>query len=180
MGAGSCGSSWSSQDPVQVQVMVFLVGLVISLSAPTGATHRLALDPELLMEWMLLLPAALEWLPKVDVPLVLKWPLFLHWLLPLRQAPQDMQVLRLEPALLPGWGWSCDTKKDHPLDCLSVCPPKTDHSLSLPEKRQLRTQHRTSSQPAVLQMGGLRPDLAPDPKSVIRGPPWVFRSGPSA
>ena len=70
------------------------------------------------MEWMLVLPAALEWLLEVDSPPVLKQPLLLYWLQHLELAPEDVQALKLEPALLPGLVLELEEEKR-----LAMCLP---------------------------------------------------------
>lgn len=73
---GNVAAHGPLQNPAQVQVMVFLAGLVDS-----G-----------LRGWMLL-PAALERLLEVDILLGLEQLFLLHWFLHLHLAPQDVLVL---------------------------------------------------------------------------------------
>lgn len=69
--------------------------------------QMLSLVPELQMEWLSVLTAAVEWLLEVAkhlegaIGLVLEWPLLQLWLLYLHPAPQEVQALKRKLALIP-------------------------------------------------------------------------------
>ena len=103
-----------------------------------------ALIPALLMEPILVLPAALEQLLqvvlqlKVDVPQALERALLLHWLLHLYLAPQNVGEPELEPVRSTEMVLELQEEKRCPPPALHVPSQRQNTSQSLPEKLQPR------------------------------------------